>query len=86
MLIVVLFVRDQVWILFILPSSLFLYLQELLKQREKQDEAIRKLKEQLEEYVKKVEEYEGKLGLFFGFCGCTVEVRLSSATFQQACL
>ncbi|TNN00174.1 hypothetical protein fugu_011420 [Takifugu bimaculatus] len=31
---------------------------ELLKQRETQDEAIRKLKEQLEDYVKKVEAYE----------------------------
>lgn len=78
MFIVVLFVRAQVWFLFILPSCVFLYLQELLKQREKQDEAIRKLKEQLEDYVTKVEEYEGKLGLFFRFCGCTVELRHSS--------
>lgn len=83
---IVLFVRDQVRFLFILPSRLFLYLQELLKQRETRDEAIRQLKEQLEDYVKKVEEYEGKLGFFLRFCGCTVEVRLSSATFQQACL
>lgn len=86
MFIVVLFVRAQVRFLFILPSRLFLYLQKLLKQREAQDEAIRKLKEQLEDYVKKVEEYEGKVGLFFRFCRCTVEVRLSSVTFQQACL
>lgn len=41
------------------------YLQEILEQREAQDEAIRKLKQHLEDYVKRIEEYEGKLCLFF---------------------
>lgn len=54
-------VHAQDWFLFILPSCLVLYSQELLEQREAQDEAIRKLNQQLEDYVKKVEEYEGKL-------------------------
>lgn len=65
MFLLVLFV--QVRFLLISPSRPFLYLQELLKQRETQDEALRKLKEQLEDYVKKVEEYEGELGLCFRF-------------------
>lgn len=68
---VVPFVGAQVWFLFILNSRLFLYSQELLKQRESQDEAIRQLKEQLEDYVKKVEEYEGKPGLFFRSWRCS---------------